>query len=203
LTVRRKRIVLLGAGALLLAALCFAAFHEHEPVCRGKPLSKWLLEATQTSDLHNSGADDAVREMGTNTLPLLLKWLAYDPPAWRTRMTGIYNAFPKALRNSSLLDLVAGKRSVQLHAASVWAFHMLGPEAAPAVPELIRILERNPSRYISESVMLCLGAIGEKARPALPTLDKLRHSSDPALVRAATIAIQQIAPEATEDRIMR
>ena len=62
---------------------------DRQPSYQGRPLAYWLC-------LKNNDDDDAVRDephfeeairaMGTNCLPYLLKWIAYELPAWKSKL---------------------------------------------------------------------------------------------------------------------
>src|SRR5947207_15327816 len=87
---RKRRVVLMLIGVgVLVAALMFVtgAFRKKEPVFAGKALSYWVLRyATDRPPYHGSGRNGAVREIGTNTIPYLLSWIKYDPPAWKSTL---------------------------------------------------------------------------------------------------------------------
>jgi hypothetical protein len=138
--------------------------------------------------------------MGTNTLPCLLKWLSYQPPAWRDKAILMYGKLPGALQNQFLKDSLAAGRDQKLSEAALWTFELLGPKAAPAVPELTRMLEDPRKSALAGRIMYCLGGVGEPARPALPAIQKLVHCNDPILSRDAIITIRRIIPDASEDR---
>ncbi len=72
---------------------------------------------------------------------------------------------------------------------AVRALALFGPEAAPAVPELMELLE-SPSAFVRKEAANALGGIGAAASPALPALAAI---SDESLVgKYAANAIEQI-----------
>ena len=87
MSLRRKWLFAVLAGLLIVGVIRFV-FSDRQPSYQGKPLAYWLC-------LKNNDDDDAVRDephfeeairsMGTNCLPCLLKWIAYEPPTWKTR----------------------------------------------------------------------------------------------------------------------
>src|SRR5260221_7633398 len=57
---------------------------KREPAYKGRSLSQWIgrLPGIPTQDSATE-ADRAVREIGTNAVPFLLEWIAYEPEPWR------------------------------------------------------------------------------------------------------------------------
>ena len=169
---------------------------EREPEYKGKKLSECLriLRISNTTLEAQREAMLAVRAIGTNAMPQLLKWLRYERPAWKDRAAAAYKKFPRALVASSLDSwLMSGKAEVRADAA-MNCFQFLGPEAAPAVPELICILKDPRTPVASRRAIVCLGYIGPKARPALPFLRHLTKGFPSGVAVDATIAIHNIEP---------
>ncbi len=132
-----------------------------EPVYQGKRLRVWLAGYSGTNR-DRQVTDEAVRHIGTNAIPTLLKMLrAHDSPLeskllfWATR----YRALVIHYTNPSVLNDHA-----------FMAFQALGPEAASAVPELIKILEQNVSRSSESYTARTLAVIGPGAKAAVPLL---------------------------------
>src|SRR5438045_3525167 len=70
--VKRKALIV-SAAALIVAAIAAVAFWpgEKEPEYHGKKLSEWLaLEREQPRE-----SAEAVRAIGTNAIPFLLRWI--------------------------------------------------------------------------------------------------------------------------------
>jgi len=109
--------------------------------------------------------DEALRRIGTNAIPTLLKMIrAKDLP-------------PAVLK---VLELARSRRllSTRYRYASTrneeaqYAFKVLGPSAASAVPALIKIYERDVSPSSKRCAASALGSIGRSAQAALPVLSK-------------------------------
>ncbi len=117
-----------------MATVVVAAFfpsscsRSHQPVYNGKPLSEWLSELTE--DKNNpydtrDQAQEAIRQIGTNALPFLLKEISDLGELWQK--VGATN-----FSNSK----EAETRLFNVHVA----FKTLGPIAKPAVPALVDLL---------------------------------------------------------------
>jgi HEAT repeat protein len=79
-------------------------------------------------------------------------------------------------------------RNMEWDSASVLA--AMGPAAAPAVPDLIKALEGDPSAQMPAAY--ALGNIGKAAQPALPALKKMATSEEPEVRQFAEEAIKAI-----------
>jgi len=79
---KRVHIALAVLLAALLAVVGWQVMRRQEPVYQGKPLSSWLIaSATTGSPEAQEQANAAVRQVGTNALPTLLRMLrAKDSP---------------------------------------------------------------------------------------------------------------------------
>ncbi len=130
---RRITKILLALGATVLLALGWVVFKpENEPAYQGKKLSEWIKAfysvGTQVQ------AEEAIRKIGTNAVPLLVHWIAYEPS--RNRIF-------------EFIDGLLGKlgsewhRDVELRARqrdAETAFQILGPAAESAIPALSQYL---------------------------------------------------------------
>jgi len=85
---RRKRLIWSGCVALLFGA-ALLLWREREPRYQGRPLSTWLGEFEWNSErgLPCEPATEAVRQIGTNALPFLMRWYSYEPAPWREKLS--------------------------------------------------------------------------------------------------------------------
>jgi hypothetical protein len=143
--VHRRRILILLAASVL-PAIGVVAFWpgEREPEYNGKKLSEWLREYRQPvgamAPTISQEAPDAVRHIGTNALPFLVKWIRddRDMPRWRAKLFHI--AYTWNLQSSArkkALEFIAQRQLLAYRAT--WAFQILGQSATPAIPELTRV----------------------------------------------------------------
>jgi PBS lyase HEAT-like repeat len=163
--VRRRRFIIILAACILVALAIVALWPgPKEPEYNGKKLSEWLKICTdnraassysQSQSLQS--AREAVRKIGTNGLPWLVKWISYDLPKWKSALlySKVYRWMPTPIRNSMVEPILRAQR------ARI-GFDMLGTDASPAIPELVRMTERWPR----ESSIYAIGAIaGCDAQP--------------------------------------
>jgi hypothetical protein len=161
---KRRIIWLLIAGAVLVGMLV-AVFSNRgrEPEYRGKKLSEWVerygMANTFSLRSPKSEAQAAIRHFGTNAIPYLLNWMAYEQPLWKYKLNSALLRFKPSW-------MIRDKRQ-RLSAGAGPALGELGSEATCAIPELIR-LANNRKRHTSRvSAVVALGRLG---KPALPTL---------------------------------
>jgi hypothetical protein len=157
------------AGCIVVAILIAEMWPgEREPEYGGKKLSEWLFQYQayhrSPDSIERREASDAVHHIGTNAIPSLLKWIAYEQPRWKENLRTQYRKWPKPFVNKSI-DLWFIKKR-RLAGDAVLGFGILGPEADPAVPELTRLTKSaNPS--LSRDTMMALGFIGEAGLSAI------------------------------------
>ena len=176
-----KKVVLIVFILLLAAisAMLWTKRRRAEPVYQGRKLTDWLAEYQKQFNKFAiypqcgflpahpgkpTAAQDAIRQIGTNTIPPLLA------------MVETHDKRPRVLRNLSELfgeqpepgadPLVIGNDGRQQAAAG---FEALGTAARPAVPALIRLLG-NGNMNVRFGAAMSLGMIGQPAEAAVPAL---------------------------------
>jgi len=193
----------LGSVVAAVLAVIIIAFwpEKKEPEYRGKKLSEWLHGQplfVQVPGGRNAWMEEqsgeAVRHIGTNALPFLVKWLRYERPAWRDKASAAYEKWPGPLFRHSMARWLSRGKPERLSDAAMVCFQFLGPDAAPAVPELIGMLKDSKAPLTSKRAVFCLGCIGPKARAAVPYLRQLARASRSDISLDATMAIYNIEP---------
>jgi hypothetical protein len=138
---RWRRILIGLAVCAALVAIVFALI-PREPKYEGRTLSERIKESApqRSPDPQTTKAIEAVRHIGTNGLPWLIKWIsAKEPQDWQLKLTTA-RRLPRWVR-LQLLPSLFGLNSYYAHRRTALdGFLILGPDAAPAVPELLRIV---------------------------------------------------------------
>jgi len=160
---RRFLIILLVSLPIFVFSIFWAP--NLEPQCNGLSLGSWVLLC---KDRMNPAPGDAIRHFGTDALPFLTRWIAYEPPAWKTRLVKIAPKLPGFLTSSRFFKSVVSEDSLAEARAdgATEAFGMLGREAVPAVKELSRI-QANPKHPGSHRAWIAL-ALSGKSIPDSP-----------------------------------
>lgn len=143
--------------AILFALVCLALLlGKGQPVYQGRKLSAWLEDIDYGQpEAKRQKAYEAIRIMGTNTLPFLLDDLN---PARASRLREYLVEFAKKHPELHL----KWRSFDDLSRQATWAFKSLGSAGSPAIPDLLKLEESNPG-YVPEA----LGRIGVAALPFL------------------------------------
>jgi HEAT repeat protein len=137
-------------------------------VYQGKPLSAWLDEVWHLDGGVDPEAEKAVRQIGTNAIPYLLKLATTRDSTLKTKVSAV-------LPEKWFVGYTT--RSAHNHFSAAFGFQALGPAAKSAVPTLINLLG-DKDEDIRKTSSRALGSIGTEAQDAVPGL--IKHLSDPA-----------------------
>jgi hypothetical protein len=158
----------------------------------GKPLSYWFAQLDSPTNYNNNtayqDAMNAVSQVGTNAIPILLQMLRANDSLLKTKV----------------LTWAAQRRFLHFHytkpnlinVRATWGFHELGPRAASAVPELVKILEQNISPESEWQTANALGFIGPEAKAAVPLLLRAAQSTNDSFRGSAFWALAGIHADA-------
>jgi hypothetical protein len=179
-------------AACILAGISVVAFWpgRREPEYNGKKLSEWLKICADNRAISSysklqslESAREAIRKIGTNGLPWLVKWISYDAPKWKSALlySKSYRLLPNPIANLMVKPILQAQRARE-------GFNILGTAASPAISELVRMTERWPR----ESAVYAVSAIrGCNAQPdALSALIAITVN------RTKPLALRQNAMEA-------
>ena len=170
----RKRVHVALAG-LIVAVVGVIAWQvtrpqEREPVYQGKRLTFWLYEAYEGNGRNGEGAEEGMRQAGTNAIPTLLRMLRAKDSASRVMVTGL-------ARRQHLIEIDFA-RAEGWNTAALIGFHLLGSKAQSAVPALIEIANQNISPPSRNDAICALGMVGPSAKAALPSLLQWTTNAD-------------------------
>src|SRR5690348_3359110 len=136
----RRVLFALAAAAVLVAMGWMALFGRHaahEPDYQGKTLSQWLSIwgplKTNMPAQDSMDCSDAIKNMGTNAIPFLMRMFRTRDSDWMQRLlSAASKQHFVAVHYVSARDLRSRARM---------GLFILGPDAASAVPELISIYD--------------------------------------------------------------
>jgi len=176
----RRRLVLLAITFVIVigAGVIFCLPQQREPEYKGGKLSEWLGRnggSRLSTDMRPAAEEsaDAVRHIGTNALPWLIKWTLYDELGWRHTLHRWQQNLPGGLHDY-LPEISDPGVTITL---GMRGFSVLGDEAAPAVPVLAQALE---NRARSPRSRACAAqALYEIGGPGIPPLLKVLSDHKP------------------------
>ena len=160
----RKRVQIAVAVLLFLGLFGFTAWQvvrPREPVYQGRRLSAWLERFSPDGDTPD--VDEAVRTVGTNTIPLLLQNLQAKDSRLRLML--------------SVLGLEYTPARIR-HMRAEKGFSALGADASNAVPNIIEVYEQNTSPSARQAAANALVEIGPASKQAIPALIKSTASTN-------------------------
>jgi len=183
--------------AVLFAALLVVLTREREPEYGGRKLSEWVLGLRADSADAREQSREAIRAIGTNAVPYLVKWVRYEMPLWPRTW---HDSDVVRVRHFERFCNRFCKRNDSLQIGAIDAFRELGPKAAAAIGELSRLLNQpnhcasgdvaghvlpylgkealppvlaaltNQQRILSERVAPIMEHFGTNARPDVPVI---------------------------------
>ena len=178
------------AGFVVVAILIAAMWPgDREPEYGGKKLSEWLDQYQRYYSLGRYPdtpklieASDAVRHIGTNAIPWLLRCIRYEQPPWKRKLSVAYAKWrPRRLINNSIEGWLLDVKRDQQADVAAFGFGILGSDATTSVSELNQILEKSKWGRPSARAIVALALI-EQAR----------------LREEANKALRKMAPEVLE-----
>src|SRR5262245_24790340 len=142
---RRRRLLLFLVPCAVLIALIFlfSLVPGEEPRYKGRALSEWVdIYGSSGRGIHTAFEIDeaaaAIKHIGTNALPFLLRWLPYEYPSRRSKTAQLIDKLPAAIQKPFAGVLNRDRRFGRAWSAER-CFELLGPDAAPAIPEMVRL----------------------------------------------------------------
>ena len=191
---RRQRFWLKTLAALvliLLVGLIWSRIRQvpGEPVYLGKPLSLWLRVYAPSSSSGRgsrewSQADDALRHMGTNGIPILLNMLREQDSKITIRLV--------TLAQKQHFIKIHFAPAAERNAAASKAFIALGDKAKGAVPALMKMYNENISADSQVAIEDAFAWIGPPAQPAIPLLLQAGTNSNARARASALWALGEI-----------
>jgi hypothetical protein len=174
-----------------LAWVVLRAPEPPEPVYQGKKLSAWLEVYDPTNMARPSAQLEAtqvaLREMGTNAIPSLLRMLRTPDSRWKNRFF--------ALAREQHVIKISYVPPSSLYERAAMGLEALGPRAEVAVPELVKIFDHSPSPSAQGSIARVLGVMGRPAKAAVPSLLRGTASTDRFVRLNSIFALAQIHAE--------
>lgn len=178
---KRAKPVLIGLALVMVCSFFVWEFSRTpDPVIRGQRLSRWLIVLSKDPEGTSSynAAVEAIREAGTNGLPLMVRMLQRQDS-----------------RASQLAASVLRKQHVvhakwtmawEVRLAALRGLKLLGPEAESAAPTLGELM------CVTNFTMEASLALLQMGRPALREFHSALTNQEPMVRNWAAIGIRQL-----------
>jgi hypothetical protein len=152
----REAILLVLGVAFVVGIASFCYVRGSEPRYGGRSLSWWLLSDWGWANVGepNAAQTEALRKIGTNSIPFLLDWVGYQRPPSRFRT---YSLAPGLYFRDTRSELAR---------ASIRGFEVLGVDATPAVPDLVR-LTKGTNVHVALRALTSIEATGQAGIPVV------------------------------------
>jgi len=174
---RRRLWVVIAIVLTAAVTVAFLALHRGEPEYHDRPLSHWLAELSgrPPHDPPVPEAEVALRAIGTNALPFLLRSLTAED----SRIKKVLIKF-----NESQTVIKLGLKPAETREEEVFAGYLaLAEIAQPAVPDLVALMN-GPDKRASSFVGMVLPYLGPAG---LEASAKLLSSTNSAVRRSAVL----------------
>lgn len=192
---KRRKFFVVVLLCSVLAFIFVSRSHDSGPIYKGKNLDQWIegykstayesLEDRYYFTLRNSNhitgsSLEAVRAIGTNSLPSLLDWIRKEPsPPSKAKefLSRTLQRLPPFILPKNVWRWKFWLNSTsERQWAAVIGFTMLGSTAEPAIPELKRLASASTGTVVPERAVDALIGIGPIAVPALFDVIKTTNS---------------------------
>lgn len=191
---KRFRLTALVVFVVLVGMLTFPHFQNREPSYQGRTLTQWPGNAESfrgsISDRQQlwSATTNAVKQIGTNAIPFLLKKLTAKDTAFEKRLKSL-------LQKQSLIQFQL-KNPWYVQRLIVSGFEILGKDAQPATTKLI-MLTKDPDQLTRFFALQCLCAIKPDKDTLMPILvHSLHDQAYPVKLMSAKLLIDHFPEEA-------
>ena len=177
----RAKRVLIGLALVMVCGFFVWEFSRaRDPFIRGHRLSSWLIVLSKNPEGTSSynAAVEAIREAGTNGLPLMVHMLqrqdtsASQLAAWVLRKQHVVHA--------------KWTMAWDVRLAALRGLKLLGPEAEPVAPTLGELM------CVTNVTMEATLALLQMGRPALREFHNALTNQEPTVRNWATVGIRQL-----------
>ena len=180
----RAKLILIGLALLVVAGFfVWQSCHTPDPVVRGKRLSMWLMVLSKDHEgtAPYDAAVEAIREVGTNGLPLMVSMLQTEDSVLR-------QSAARLLRNQNVIH-PKWTMEWDVRLTALRGLKLLGPEAESATPRLGELM------CVTNFTMEATLALLQMGRSALAEFDRALTNQEPMVRNWAAVGIRQLHNE--------
>ena len=165
-------MIVAAAASALLVLLVADSDRSPKPSYSGRKLSYWVeryvVPDQESGKIQYGEVDRAIRQIGTNGFPFLLKWVRYEPRPWKRKLCGAANSIIERV-NPSWHFSIRDQDEIRAE-GSVWAFKALSAEADAVIGELTILLNDPKARVAASRAVEILCRVDAGLPPLLSVL---------------------------------
>ena len=142
---KRWRIPTAILAIALIVSLLGTFIRNGEPRHEGRKLSDWISmymipsERVLAPKQQRQSVDRAVRTIGTNAIPYLLEWCAYDKYYREQKADAVYNTLPRNIRTNQIVTrLLYADAKERRSICALMALAALDAKVLESSPEFTR-----------------------------------------------------------------
>lgn len=150
-----RRAVVLILIVATVAAILPGALRSHEPSYQGRPLSAWLTDLEEGTDEKAQFAKEAVRHMGTNAIPPLLRMMQREDSKLQQNLIWL-------IQRQRIIKFRVTDATEQ-HLRASLGFVALGPIGQPSLFELARLISNPNTTRFTATALAAIGNDGVRA----------------------------------------
>jgi len=171
---KRLKAVAVVVAMLLVASLVFYASTDREPSYNGRTLTSYLAgpweQIDNSLDNPHFGPNlKAIRAIGTNGIPTLLRLIQANDPPWKSNLIAFLN-------RQKILPIHPRDAATRRGLGALGLFE-LEKDARPALPMLLR-LTSDPTPEIRDTALSCVVHLEHNKETLVPVLTRLFHDSN-------------------------
>jgi hypothetical protein len=164
--VKTRTVMMIALSLIIAAVALWLSLRDTYLRRKGRTLESWMRSYASTSTENDLEAEQAIRSIGTNAFPILLRWIREPEPKrpdWHYR---IAECLPRPLRPEWANEHYYMSRPT----LSAYAFRAFGTQACTVIPELLVIAANTTNREVAVTVYQALAYMGSNGIPSLLTV---------------------------------
>ncbi|MGZ4964653.1 MAG: hypothetical protein ACXWKG_10980 [Limisphaerales bacterium] len=201
---RRWKIAIVGAALIAIVATLVLTTpdSEPEPIYNGHTLSEWISDCApedgplNVRDAATTEGARALRAMTPQIFPTLIRWISYERSPSLATMQDIVCAIAERIGAGEKCYALVQRRHNRMVAAFE-AFDALGTNAAPAIPQLSKMVMDANHPAAADHALQAMASMGEKGTDSILSL--LHNPNNPNL--SATLASLTLCSDRSSDVI--
>ena len=202
------KIALAVVFVAVVGVIVWQASQQREPVYEGRTLSAWIKAypdvfvfmrtkglpsfqyGTGLNEVAQRNAEAAVRQAGTNAIPVFLRMLRASDSPLKVKLV--------ALAARQHVIKIQYTPAWAWNSTGFWGFSVLGTNGQSAVPTLMRIADENISPESESCAISALGYVGPSAKEAVPSFLRWATNANVQVRYTAIDTLYRIDPEAAK-----